>query len=129
MDEPLSNLDARLRVQMRGEIARLQRSLGVTTIYVTRDQAEAMTLGTRVAVLRHGVLQQVAAPPDLYARPANLFVAGFIGSPSMNLLVTRLEPGDTGPEAVLAGHRLPIPARVLARHPSLREYLGRWRGG
>ena len=86
MDEPLSNLDAKLRVQMRAEIARLQRSLGVTTIYVTHDQTEAMTLGRRVAVIRHGELQQVAAPQELYLRPANLFVASFIGSPALNLL-------------------------------------------
>src|SRR5580704_2309213 len=123
MDEPLSNLDAKLRVQMRGEIARLQRSLGVTTIYVTHDQTEAMTLGTRVAVMQHGVLQQVAAPQELYSRPANLFVAGFIGSPAMNLLDARLEPGDLGPEAVIGVHRLPVPAGVLERHPGLDSYL------
>jgi multiple sugar transport system ATP-binding protein len=125
MDEPLSNLDAKLRVQMRGEIARLQRSLGVTTIYVTHDQTEAMTLGSRVAVLRHGVLQQVATPQELYSRPANVFVAGFIGSPSMNLLDARLEPGELGPEVVLGRHRLPVPAAVLDGHPSLASYLGR----
>ncbi len=96
MDEPLSNLDAKLRVQMRAEIAKLQRSLGVTTIYVTHDQTEAMTLGSRVAVLRHGVLQQVAAPQELYRRPANLFVAGFIGSPAMNLVEATLERGPAG---------------------------------
>ena len=97
MDEPLSNLDAKLRVQMRAEIAKLQRSLGVTTIYVTHDQTEAMTLGSRVAVLRHGVLQQVAAPQELYQRPANLFVAGFIGSPAMNLIEATLERGAGNP--------------------------------
>ena len=96
MDEPLSNLDAKLRVQMRAEIAKLQRSLGVTTIYVTHDQTEAMTLGSRVAVLRHGVLQQVASPQELYRRPANLFVAGFIGSPAMNLVEATLERGAGG---------------------------------
>ncbi len=96
MDEPLSNLDAKLRVQMRAEIAKLQRSLGVTTIYVTHDQTEAMTLGSRVAVLRHGVLQQVASPQELYRRPANLFVAGFIGSPAMNLVEATLERGAAG---------------------------------
>jgi len=84
MDEPLSNLDAKLRVNMRAEIARIQRDLGVTTIYVTHDQSEAMTLGDRVCVLRSGVLQQVDRPQVLYDRPANLFVAGFIGSPAMN---------------------------------------------
>ena len=86
MDEPLSNLDAKLRVQMRAEIARLQRELGTTTIYVTHDQVEAMTMGDRIAVMSMGILQQVDAPQRLYDRPANLFVAGFIGTPPMNLL-------------------------------------------
>jgi multiple sugar transport system ATP-binding protein len=106
MDEPLSNLDAKLRVQMRAEIAKLQRSLGVTTIYVTHDQTEAMTLGSRVAVLRHGVLQQVASPQELYRRPANLFVAGFIGSPAMNLIEATLErgAGDSGAADSGAAH-------------------------
>src|SRR5881275_1267375 len=90
MDEPLSNLDAKLRVQMRAEIARIQRDLGVTTIYVTHDQSEAMTLGDRVCVLRGGLLQQVDRPQVLYDRPANLFVAGFIGSPAMNLVEAEL---------------------------------------
>ena len=103
MDEPLSNLDAKLRVQMRAEIAKLQRSLGVTTIYVTHDQTEAMTLGSRVAVLRHGVLQQVASPQELYRRPANLFVAGFIGSPAMNLVEATLERGAASPAQGGAG--------------------------
>ena len=103
MDEPLSNLDAKLRVQMRAEIAKLQRSLGVTTIYVTHDQTEAMTLGSRVAVLRHGVLQQVASPQELYRRPANLFVAGFIGSPAMNLVEATLERGAAGSDAAGSG--------------------------
>src|SRR6201993_1034191 len=125
MDEPLSNLDAKLRVQMRAEIAKLQRSLGVTTIYVTHDQTEAMTLGSRVAVLRHGVLQQVAAPQELYSRPANLFVAGFIGSPAMNLIEASLKPGDGGPEVVFGPHRLQVPAAVLREHPALDRYLGR----
>ncbi|MGY6277162.1 ABC transporter ATP-binding protein [Methylomonas sp. MgM2] len=91
LDEPLSNLDARLRVQMRGEIARLQKRLGSTMIYVTHDQTEAMTLGDRVAVLNHGEVQQIGTPKQLYHRPANLFVAGFIGSPSMNLLPARIK--------------------------------------
>jgi multiple sugar transport system ATP-binding protein len=145
MDEPLSNLDAKLRVQMRAEIAKLQRSLGVTTIYVTHDQTEAMTLGSRVAVLRHGVLQQVASPQELYRRPANLFVAGFIGSPAMNLVEATLErgaagsgpgdagPGDTdpgeagpvGPEVIFGPHRLRVPPGVLREHPALEKYLGR----
>jgi multiple sugar transport system ATP-binding protein len=93
LDEPLSNLDARLRVQMRTEIARLQKRLGTTTIYVTHDQAEAMTLGDRVAVLRDGVVQQIGTPRELYERPANLFVAGFIGSPGMSFLPARFEDG------------------------------------
>jgi multiple sugar transport system ATP-binding protein len=93
MDEPLSNLDAKLRVQMRTEVARLQKKLGTTTIYVTHDQTEALTLGDRVAVMRAGVLQQVAAPMELYNKPENLFVAGFIGSPSMNFMMATLD-GD-----------------------------------
>ena len=130
MDEPLSNLDAKLRVQMRAEIARLQRSLGVTTIYVTHDQTEAMTLGSRVAVLRHGVLQQVAAPQELYRRPANLFVAGFIGSPAMNLVKATLERGADdcgpgGPEVVFGAHRLRVPPGVIRQHGALEKYLGR----
>ena len=90
MDEPLSNLDARLRVQMRGEIARIQKLAGVTTIYVTHDQVEAMTMGDRVAVMNHGELQQLGPPRSLYHGPANLFVASFIGSPAMNFLEARL---------------------------------------
>jgi multiple sugar transport system ATP-binding protein len=125
MDEPLSNLDAKLRVQMRAEIARLQRSLGVTTIYVTHDQTEAMTLGSRVAVLRHGVLQQVASPQELYRRPANLFVAGFIGSPAMNLIEATLERGQDGPEVTFGTHRLRVPAGVVRETPALEKYLGR----
>ena len=129
MDEPLSNLDAKLRVQMRAEIARLQRSLGVTTIYVTHDQTEAMTLGSRVAVLRHGVLQQVASPQELYRRPANLFVAGFIGSPAMNLIEATLERGGDsgtgGPQVIFGTHRLRVPGGVLRQHPALEKYLGR----
>jgi multiple sugar transport system ATP-binding protein len=105
MDEPLSNLDAKLRVTMRGELARLHERLGVTTIYVTHDQIEAMTLGQRVAVLRDGVLQQVDTPQVLFSHPANLFVAAFIGSPSMNLV-----EADVGNGVVrFAGHELPLP--------------------
>jgi multiple sugar transport system ATP-binding protein len=105
MDEPLSNLDAKLRVQMRAEIGQLQRSLGVTTIYVTHDQTEAMTLGTKVAVISGGVLQQIAPPQLLYRRPANLFVAGFIGSPPMNLIDARVERADGGPGRVTPAAR------------------------
>ena len=128
MDEPLSNLDAKLRVQMRAEIAQLQRSLATTTIYVTHDQTEAMTLGSRVAVMQHGVLQQVAPPQELYKRPANLFVAGFIGSPPMNLIDAKLErgpDGSGGPQVYFGGHRLGIPAQVTADRPGLDRYLGR----
>ncbi len=127
MDEPLSNLDAKLRVQMRAEIAQLQRSLATTTIYVTHDQTEAMTLGSRVAVLQHGVLQQIAPPQELYRRPANLFVAGFIGSPPMNLIDAKLERGDdgsAGPQVVFGAHRLGIPAKVTADRLGLERYLG-----
>ncbi|NKX50508.1 TOBE domain-containing protein, partial [Arthrobacter deserti] len=106
MDEPLSNLDAALRAQTRAQIASLTRCLGVTTVYVTHDQVEAMTLGDRVAVLRDGVLQQVAAPRELYDRPANLFVAGFIGSPAMNFLDLPVEDGAVR----LGGVELPVPA-------------------
>ncbi len=126
MDEPLSNLDAKLRVQMRSEIGRLQRDLGVTTIYVTHDQVEAMTMGDRVAVMRRGgELQQVAPPQILYDRPVNLFVAGFIGSPTMNMLEVRLERRDGGIEAVAGDQRLLLPASVLDVLPALAEYLGR----
>ncbi|MDP9427709.1 MAG: sn-glycerol-3-phosphate ABC transporter ATP-binding protein UgpC [Actinomycetota bacterium] len=109
MDEPLSNLDAKLRVQTRTEIAALQRRLGVTTVYVTHDQVEAMTMGDRVAVLKDGYLQQVDTPRNLYDRPANVFVAGFIGSPAMNLVEVELR--DTG--AVLGGHVVPLPRSAL----------------
>ena len=125
MDEPLSNLDAKLRVQMRAEIARLQRALGVTTIYVTHDQTEAMTLGNRVAVLQHGVLQQVASPQELYKRPANLFVASFIGSPAMNLLEATVERGDGGPQVCFGAYRLTVAERAVREHPALEDYLGR----
>src|ERR671936_1492190 len=96
MDEPLSNLDAKLRVQMRAEISRLQRDLGVTTIYVTHDQVEAMTTGNRVAVMKKGELQQVAPPQELYDRPVNLFVGGFIGSPAMNMVEATLDRQNGG---------------------------------
>src|SRR5262245_16476689 len=111
MDEPLSNLDAKLRIQMRVELIRLHRRLGVTTIYVTHDQTEAMTLGQRVMVLNHGKIQQVAPPRELYAHPINAFVAGFIGSPPMNFLRGRLT--DDGID--LGGIRLALPKSMLAR--------------
>jgi multiple sugar transport system ATP-binding protein len=125
MDEPLSNLDAKLRVQTRSEIARLQRELGVTTIYVTHDQTEAMTMGDRVAVMRKGVLQQVDTPQTLYDHPRNLFVAGFIGSPAMNLLEVTLEEADGGLAVDLGGFRLSVPEEVLGARPDLRGYAGR----
>jgi multiple sugar transport system ATP-binding protein len=135
MDEPLSNLDAKLRVQMRAEIAQLQRSLATTTIYVTHDQTEAMTLGTRVAVISAGQVQQIAAPQELYRRPANLFVAGFIGSPPMNLIDAKLERGGAAPDGASAGsgdgpvvafgpHRLAVPPVVMSEHPALEQHLG-----
>jgi multiple sugar transport system ATP-binding protein len=125
MDEPLSNLDAKLRVQMRAEISRLQRNLGVTTIYVTHDQVEAMTMGDRVAVMRKGELQQVAPPQELYDRPVNLFVGGFIGSPAMNLLEATLERTNGGVAAVLGSQRITIDDEVLAARPALRDYRGK----
>ena len=121
MDEPLSNLDAKLRVQMRAEITRLQEQLGVTTIFVTHDQVEAMTMGDRIVVMRKGVLQQQGPPELLYADPANLFVAEFIGSPAMNLLQGRLDR-----DAVVVGdQRITLPASVLSAKPGLAAYNGR----
>ncbi len=125
MDEPLSNLDAKLRVQMRAEIARIQRDLKVTTIYVTHDQSEAMTLGDRVCVLRSGLLQQVDRPQVLYDRPANLFVAGFIGSPAMNLVEAEVAERNGGVVAVFGPHALGVPEELLGRRPELRRYVGR----
>jgi multiple sugar transport system ATP-binding protein len=125
MDEPLSNLDAKLRVQMRAEIARIQRDLQVTTIYVTHDQSEAMTLGDRVCVLRGGLLQQVDRPQVLYDRPANLFVAGFIGSPAMNLVEAQLVEKDGGLAVRFGPHELAVPHDLAAARPSLRGYAGR----
>src|SRR5881409_4423584 len=119
MDEPLSNLDAKLRVEMRAEIARLQRELGVTTIYVTHDQVEAMTLGHRVCVLRGGVLQQLDVPAALYDRPRNLFVAEFIGSPAMNLVGVDLVRSDGRFVAKFGDNTLEVGERVLARRPGL----------
>ena len=124
MDEPLSNLDAKLRVQMRAEISRLQRTLGVTTIYVTHDQVEAMTMGDRVAVMRKGELQQVAPPQELYDHPLNLFVGGFIGSPAMNLLEATLERSNGGLSAALGDQRLSLGEEALAARPALKRYEG-----
>ncbi len=124
MDEPLSNLDARLRGQMRQEIAALQRRTGVTTVYVTHDQVEAMTMGTRVAVLDRGLLQQVGRPRDLYDAPRNRFVAGFIGSPAMNFLDAIVERSPDGATALRFGpHRLAVDSD-LDRFPTLAQVSG-----
>jgi multiple sugar transport system ATP-binding protein len=125
MDEPLSNLDAKLRVEMRAEIARLQRELEVTTIYVTHDQVEAMTLGDRVAIMRDGVLQQVDAPQRLYDRPRNLFVAEFIGSPAMNLVGADLSHSNGGLVARFGGTELTVGERVLSNRPALERFVGK----
>jgi multiple sugar transport system ATP-binding protein len=125
MDEPLSNLDAKLRVQMRAEISRLQSDLGTTTIYVTHDQVEAMTMGDRIAVMRKGELQQVGQPQDLYDRPVNLFVGGFIGSPAMNMFEARLAR-DNGSLAVeIGGQRLALGADALSARSALHKYEGK----
>jgi multiple sugar transport system ATP-binding protein len=125
MDEPLSNLDAKLRVQVRAEISAIQRNLGTTTVYVTHDQVEAMTMGDRVAVMRKGELQQVAGPDELYERPRNVFVGGFIGSPAMNLLDARLESSNGGHEAVLGEQRIALDPELLSDRPALRSFEGR----
>jgi multiple sugar transport system ATP-binding protein len=125
MDEPLSNLDAKLRVQMRAEIASLQNDLGTTTIYVTHDQIEAMTMGDRVAVMRKGELQQVDAPQALYDRPVNLFVGGFIGSPAMNMVEATLDRANGGLSVQLGSQRLALGEEVLATRPALGAYVDR----
>ena len=125
MDEPLSNLDAKLRVEMRAEIARLQRDLAVTTIYVTHDQTEAMTLGDRVAVMRDGVLQQLDEPHHLYREPENLFVAEFIGSPAMNLVGADITRADGAVFAQFGEQRLRLEEATLAERPALAGYEGR----
>jgi multiple sugar transport system ATP-binding protein len=124
MDEPLSNLDAKLRVSMRASLSQLHERLGVTTVYVTHDQVEAMTLGQRVCVMRDGKLQQADSPQALFNSPVNLFVAGFMGSPAMNFVGARLVRDD-GPAVVFADNRLPVPESVLAARPALRDYFGR----
>jgi multiple sugar transport system ATP-binding protein len=124
MDEPLSNLDAQLRVQVRAEIQKLQRTLGVTTIYVTHDQTEAMTMGDRIAVMRSGTLQQVDAPEQVYRWPVNRFVAGFIGSPAMNMVNARLTRANGDLVASFGKHTLVIGDEVLAIRPALRAHEG-----
>jgi multiple sugar transport system ATP-binding protein len=125
MDEPLSNLDAKLRVQMRAEISQLQSRLGTTTIYVTHDQVEAMTMGDRVAVMRKGELQQVATPQELYDHPVNLFVGGFIGSPAMNLLEGTLQRENGGMAVSIGDQRLALTQRALSERPDLTSYDGK----
>jgi multiple sugar transport system ATP-binding protein len=125
MDEPLSNLDAKLRVQMRAEISRIQRQLTVTTVYVTHDQVEAMTMGDRVAVMRKGLLQQFDAPQRLYDRPANLFVASFMGSPAMNVLEGSLELAGDGLICHVGTASFALPPEVLSARPALASQVGR----
>jgi multiple sugar transport system ATP-binding protein len=125
MDEPLSNLDAKLRVQMRSEIARLQRDLETTTIYVTHDQVEAMTMGDRVAVMRKGELQQVAAPQELYDHPVNLFVGGFIGSPAMNMLDATIGRANGGLRVTAGSQTLELGDETVSAHPALKAYEGK----
>jgi multiple sugar transport system ATP-binding protein len=125
MDEPLSNLDAKLRVQMRAEISRIQRDVGITTMYVTHDQTEAMTLGDKVAVLRSGMLQQLDTPQGLYQRPVNLFVAGFIGSPAMNLVEATVHVTNDGTFVEFGGQRIRVDDDEVAERPALRAYDGR----
>ena len=125
MDEPLSNLDAKLRVSMRASLAELHERLNVTTVYVTHDQVEAMTLGDRVCVLRGGVLQQVDTPQNLFDYPVNLFVGGFIGSPSMNIVSAKLVRDDSGAAVMFAEYRLPISKDVVHARPEIEPYFGR----
>ncbi len=125
MDEPLSNLDAKLRVQMRAEIAKLQRDLGVTTVYVTHDQVEAMTMGDRVAVLKDGYLQQVDSPQNLYDHPKNVFVAAFIGSPSMNLYEATLTKDGEGGTVQIGSQSLGVPGSIFDESPALAAYSGK----
>ncbi|MER7208564.1 sn-glycerol-3-phosphate ABC transporter ATP-binding protein UgpC [Streptosporangium sp. NPDC000239] len=125
MDEPLSNLDAKLRVSMRASLNTLHDRLGVTTVYVTHDQVEAMTLGDRVCVLRDGLLQQVDTPQNLFDSPVNLFVAGFMGSPSMNLVNAELVRGDGGAFVSFAGIKLPVPNQSFTDKPGLDQWLGK----
>jgi multiple sugar transport system ATP-binding protein len=125
MDEPLSNLDAKLRVQMRADIKKIQSDLGVTTIYVTHDQVEAMTMGHRVAVLRKGELQQVADPVELYKRPLNMFVGGFIGSPAMNMLEATVARRNGGFEVSVAGSTIALDGETAAAHESLAAFENR----
>src|SRR5437764_3787476 len=125
MDEPLSNLDAKLRVEMRTEISRIQQNLETTMIYVTHDQTEAMTMGDKVAVVRRGLLQQVADPQALYDNPANLFVAGFIGSPAMNMVQATVSADNGTTRVEFGGLRLDLLDATLQERPGLRDYVGK----
>ena len=125
MDEPLSNLDAKLRGQMRSEIAQIQHDLGVTTIYVTHDQVEAMTMGDRIALMKRGVLQQIAEPQDMYENPANIFVAGFIGSPPMNMAVAGLSRDGDDLIVHVGEQPIRLAASVLQARPGLARYVGK----
>jgi multiple sugar transport system ATP-binding protein len=125
MDEPLSNLDAKLRVQMRAEISSVVRSLNTTTLYVTHDQTEAMTMGDRMAVMKAGELQQLGTPGECYDTPVNIFVAQFVGSPPMNLAMAKISDGASGPQLELGGSTIVLPASVLSARPRLREFVGK----
>jgi multiple sugar transport system ATP-binding protein len=125
MDEPLSNLDAKLRVQTRAEISKLQSDLGVTTVYVTHDQIEAMTMGSRVAVMRKGEIQQVDEPQTLYDRPLNLFVGGFIGSPAMNMLDATIERSNGGLAAKVGEQKIALGSETLSQRPGLKAFEGK----
>ena len=124
MDEPLSNLDAKLRVEIRGQIAELQRRIGITALYVTHDQVEAMTLGDRVAVIKDGELQQVGTAREIYDAPVNVFVATFIGSPRMNIFHSRIERADEGYTVMFGDHRLPLDADEVDSNRKLQQQLG-----
>ena len=125
MDEPLSNLDARLRAQMRAEIASMQKMTGITTVYVTHDQVEAMTMGDRIAVMNGGVLQQLGSPRTLYDAPANLFVAGFIGAPAMNFLTAELVETENGVEARFGGSSIAFSREAVIKRPAIKSGVGR----
>jgi multiple sugar transport system ATP-binding protein len=125
MDEPLSNLDAKLRVQMRTEIAKLHNRIGTTTIYVTHDQTEAMTMADRIVVLKDGVVQQVASPQKMYERPVNVFVAGFIGSPAMNFIRARLEKENGGYAATFGRTRIPLSRQAVGKSEGIESFVGK----
>ncbi|MGV1003888.1 MAG: ABC transporter ATP-binding protein [Candidatus Nanopelagicales bacterium] len=125
MDEPLSNLDAKLRVQMRAEISAVVRSLKTTTLYVTHDQTEAMTMGDRMAIMKAGILQQLGSPGECYDTPNNIFVAQFVGSPPMNLVMAKVEAAGEGLQLRIGGNTLAVPASTLTERPALKNYVGK----